>query len=170
MTKKISQRAEDGLRPHLHFHVSNRCWRPQKEKNRKPKGNGTRFLESRSRFQLQFICISLEKVLKISWWVILLQALHLNCICLHQFPFKGLSWAKLGLDHTWMGNSLGTTSEKPKAGSIAVACEPSRWAASSFKAHRLRESLGCVLDSLLETALLATWMGLAVWCHENGQI
>ena len=88
-------------------------------------------------------------------------------------PKWRLKLSKIGsgsyLDGKQLGNSK-CSRQKPKVGSIAVACEPSRWAANSFKAHRFRESLDCVLDSLLETALLATWMGLAVWCHENGQI
>ena len=135
------------------------------------KGNGTRFLESRSRFQLQFICISSEKELKISWGVV--TSLAFKLYLPSPVPKWRLKLSKIGsgsyLDGKQLGNSK-CSRQKPKAGSIAVACEPTRWAANSFKAHRFRESLDCVLDSLLETALQATWMGLAVWSHENGQI
>ena len=48
-----------------------------------------------------------------------------------------------------------------KPGSIAGACKPSRWAANSFKAQRLWESLDCVPDSLQVTAAERSPRGLA---------
>ena len=86
----------------------------------------------------------------------------------HQFCSNSEVKQHWALDSTWLGNRLktpGAADKKPKLGSVAGACKPSRLAANSFKAYRLWESLNCVPNCLLATAakqssrVLATWMG-----------